>query len=167
MDLTCGFGVMIKPIKSWSRKRQLDWPFSFKSVKRALIRCVEFSAQHSEASGDSINRPLVYYASILALLKICRPLAVAGAVPLFTVDAFYCKTGWTLSHVIQKILKAIPSFADSNSTPTVTRISRISWVKASAAKMNPSVIGSGFLSSTCVTVRWLASKWIHGTVIHV
>lgn len=158
---------MIKPVKSWSSKRQLDWPFSFKSIKCALIGHVEFSAQHSEASGDSVNRKLVYDAAILALFKIRRPFAVAWAVTLFAVNAFYRKTGWAFSHVVQKILKAIPSFADRYPAPSITRIGRIPWIKATAAKMNPSVISAGFLSSACVTVRWLASKWIHGAVIHV
>jgi hypothetical protein len=59
------------------------------------------------------------FALVSVLLRTCRPLAIAGEVSLFVVNAVNAAVGGPFAHIREKVFKFTPASANFNAAPAI------------------------------------------------
>lgn len=98
-----------------------------------------------------LNKHVAFCISLLRL--DIRPSAVFREITSVAVDAVNRAAIWTLTHVVQKVLKDHPSVAYGYPNCSVTRVFVMAWVGAASDHVHPGVVRRGGRSPQCMAVR--------------
>lgn len=111
---------------------------------------------------DSVHAHLVNISSVLTLLFARGPSAIFRAVVTVVVDAVYAVIlgGW-LTHVLQKVLKRIPSFTHRDSPASVVMVVGYAGPITSVSDAHPCVIDLCFRDGVAVFEVLPRNKFRH------
>ena len=108
------------------------------------VECLAFYTAQirsiSDAHLDAVVFDKYIVAPVSALFIFCCPFAVTRFVMPIVVDSFNRVTrGRSVPHIVNEVLKIIPSFAYFNPAPAVSRITLVGRVGASGSHLHPCV----------------------------
>ena len=134
----------------FARKYLLRFPSFIDATCQSCVRNSKSSCPFSQTKSFAIERQHACFASVLALLELCRPSAVFGKVSEVVIDSIYCGFWkWFWSYVFKKSVEAVsPFFANRDSSFGVQVLVFVVWVASSFHFLPGSVLGS-FASTSC------------------
>jgi hypothetical protein len=111
-----------------------------KPVPKRLVRYAELFAPILKALGFAHELDERSRSPVSDLLCFCGPSTVIWRVAFAVVNSVKCHRWWSRTHVFVEHLKVGPSFAYTNSSTAVIRISRVGRRKASPSHLNPNPV---------------------------
>ena len=125
-----------------SRKRTFDRPIELlKAFVNDMVLQVEFSAPNEQCLVFASEFNDDIGSSVAVLLLLCSPTAIGLAVrPVIIYPVKLSVRKWTLAHVLLKLaesIRALPRFADSDSSRAVAVIKLVAFVVTSAIHIEP------------------------------
>lgn len=97
---------------------------------------------------SSIERKAAIISFVICLLYAISPFAVAGFISTLVIPAFNLKVRLiSMLHIIPKVVKFEPVFADCNSSASVVFEHRVAWLNAPSFHPAPNLIRAAFCHS--------------------
>lgn len=104
-----------------SGQRSLNGPSMFKTIAQYSLAHTDLVCPIRAAHGCAIERQYAIVAAVASLLFRGCPSAVGRLVVAVVVDSVKCMLrGWSRPHISEEVVKSQPSFANGDSSPTVT-----------------------------------------------
>lgn len=114
----------------------------------------EYVLAHASCTNEICHRVFMPFVnkspvvgSIVGLLYLGRPSAVARLVVAFAVDSVKRCAAWSFSHISKKIGEYFPPITNCNSHFFVVFVRRARWLSASGKHILPSAVRFGFCAA--------------------
>jgi len=125
---------------------------SIDTIQNSAISDAKMITEVRKASSDSTDGENYILPRVSALLFARGPFYILWLVAFFVVNSLDGKALRFWSHILEKILKLKPSFADRNSPATVIFESSVVWVSTAINHAKPCGVLNGSFPRFIVTV---------------
>lgn len=128
---------------NWSGEGTLGRPSEFEPHPHSADFYIKMPTKNTKTSRDSENCEVSVFSHVVRLVHLRFPLAVLWAVMSVNIFTLQCFPFWSHAHIVEKIDKLSPSFADGNPPASIILPLSVFWVGCPSYHTGPAFVGSG------------------------